>query len=286
LIPGSIGGAHTFEDISNQPVNFKVMDAEGQPMRMRLNSTVVRVEHNGDPATADHVKITYERGGKVYRLKAKSVVMASSGAINAHVIRDLPATHKEAYSHFNHAPALVANIALTNWRFMYKQGITAAQWFGDGFGFSCNIRKQMVIGNNNAPLHPDQPAVLTFYTGVYTPGLPLKQQVNNGRAKILGTTFYDYEKQIRQQMLEQFGPYGFNPAKDIAGIILNRWGHARVVQPPGFYYGLNGQPSPREVIQQKYGRIAIGHSELNGHQSWTGAVTQGYRAAGEAFGTI
>ena len=87
-------------------------------------------------------------------------------------------------------------------------------------------------------------------------------------------------------MLEQFGRDGFNPAKDIAGIVLNRWGHARVVQPPGFYYGLAGQPSPREVIMQKYGRIAIGHSELNGHQSWTGAVTQGYRAAGEAFASI
>jgi spermidine dehydrogenase len=285
LIPGAIRGSQSFEHISNQTVNFKALDADGQPIRMRLNATVVRVEHDGDPAKADHVKITYEKDGKVYRLRAKSVVMASSGAINRHIIRDLPAAHKEAYSHFDHAPALVANIALTNWRFMYKRGITAAQWF-DGFGFSCNIRKQMVIGNNPAPLHPDQPAVLTFYTGVYTPCQPLKQQVNDARAKILGTTFFDYEKQIRQQMLEQFGRDGFNPAKDIAGIILNRWGHARVVQPPGFYYGLNGQPSPREVIMQKYGRIAIGHSELNGHQSWTGAVTQGYRAAGEAFASI
>lgn len=286
LIPAAIGGTHALADINNQNVNFKALDREDQQIRMRLGATVVGVQHDGDPETAAQVVVTYEKDGKVYKVKAKSVVMASSGSVNSHIIRDLPAKHREAYSQFNYAPALVVNVALTNWRFMYKMGITAAQWFGDGFGFSCNIRKSMVIGEHNAPLHPDQPVVLTFYMGVYTPGLSLKEQGIQARNKILGTSFTDYERQLRQQMLTQFGPYGFNPEKDIAGIILNRWGHARVVQQPGFYYGINGQPSPREVVSQKYGRIAIGHSELNGHQSWTGAITQGYRAAAEALSSI
>jgi len=60
--------------------------------------------------------------------------------------------------------------------------------------------------------------------------------------------------------------------------VLNRWGHARVIQPPGFYYGRDGKPSPREVIGKGF-RIAIAHSELNGHQNATGALAQGRRAA-------
>jgi spermidine dehydrogenase len=52
-----------------------------------------------------------------------------------------------------------------------------------------------------------------------------------------------------------------------------------VIQPPGFYYGVDGRPSPRETVQQGYGRIAIAHSELNGHQSAAGALAQARRAA-------
>ena len=37
--------------------------------------------------------------------------------------------------------------------------------------------------------------------------------------------------------------------------------------------------TPREVVQRGFGRIAIAHSELNGHQSWTGGMQQGYRGA-------
>lgn len=48
----------------------------------------------------------------------------------------------------------------------------------------------------------------------------------------------DYERAIRPQLTNQFASAGFNAERDIAGIILNRWGHARLVQPPGWYYGV------------------------------------------------
>ena len=66
--------------------------------------------------------------------------------------------------------------------------------------------------------------------------------------------------------------------KDIAGIILNRWGHAYVNPGPGFIIGTNGNPAPPDVIREPIGRIAIGHSELRGHQYWSGAAAEGRRA--------
>jgi spermidine dehydrogenase len=104
-----------------------------------------------------------------------------------------------------------------------------------------------------------------------------------GRKQLLGTSYADYESRILRQMTALFHDAGFR-AKDIAGIVLNRWGHARVIQPPGFYYGLNGKPAPRETVQKGYGSIAIAHSELNGHQNATGALQQGKRAAEQALG--
>lgn len=63
-----------------------------------------------------------------------------------------------------------------------------------------------------------------------------------------------------------------DPARDIAGIILNGRGHARVIQTPGFYYGRDGRTAPREVVEDGYGRIGVAHSEPNGSQNATGAV--------------
>ena len=171
------------------------------------------------------------------------------------------------------------NVALTNWRFLYKLEAPAVRYFGGAFGWSCNIRQNMVAGSYHPPLHPDRPTVLTFYLGLYSPGRPAAQQGNLGRTRMLATSYADYERQIRTQMAMLLRDAGFDPVKDIAGIILNRWGHARVIQPPGFYYGRDGKPAAREIVQKGFGRIAIAHAELNGHQNATGALMQGRRAA-------
>jgi spermidine dehydrogenase len=243
-----------------------------------VGATVVRVEHEGLDSSPTGVLVAYEEGGRVFRVKARTVVMASGGWMNKHVIADLPSAIKEAYREFHHAPVLVANVALTNWRFLYKLGFSACRWFGDGFGFSCNLRQSIVVGDYHPPLHPDKPTVLTFYMGGYAPGHPAEEQVVIGRTRMLNTMFADYERQCRTQMIKLFGDAGFDPSNDIAGIILNRWGHARLVQPPGWYWGRNGNSPVREVVQQGFGRIAIAHSELYGHQSVNGAMAQGRRA--------
>jgi len=286
LIPDAIQGEHTFEDITNQSVNFEALDRAENQIRMKMSATVISVQHEGNSDSAEHVKVIFEQDGTLFEVKARSAIMASGGWVNKHIIKDLPKDIHAAYGEFTYAPALIANVALTNWQFMYKQGITAAQWFGDGFGFSCNIRQSMIIGDYAPPLHPDKPTVLTFYMGAHTPGLSLAEQNMAARAKIFGTTFFDYEKQLREQMLEQFGATGFDPDKDIAGITLNRWGHARITQQPGFYFGLDGKPAPREIVAKGFGRIIIGHSELNGHQSWTGGVSQGFAAGEKALALV
>ncbi len=223
--------------------------------------------------------MTYEKEGKLYRTRAPSAVVASAGWINRHLFADLPAGLRDAYGEFHYAPALSVNVALTNWRFLYKLDAPAVRYFDGTFGWSCNIRRPMIAGSFNPVLHPDQPVVLTFYLGLYSPGRPAAEQGESGRKKLLETTYADFERQIRRQMTTLFQDAGFRASRDIAGIVLNRWGHARILQPPGFYYGRDGKPSPREAVQKGYGRIAIAHSELNGHQNATGALQQGKRAA-------
>jgi spermidine dehydrogenase len=272
MIPNAIAGT-SFGDTLFGKIDFDELDREGNTIRIRLNSTVVRVAKE----SRNRVRVTYTRNGEVHQLHASAVVMASGGWVNQHVIADLPKSHRDAYESFAHSPVLVANVALHNWRFLERLGISAAIWSG-GFGFTCNIRRPMVVGGKSQPLHPDQPIVLTFYAPIYKPGLPLKKQGVVGRAELLGTSFTDYERQIREQMTKMFASGGFEPTRDIAGIILNRWGHAYLNPGPGFLFGANGAAAPPDVIRQPLDRIAIGHSELRGHQYWTGAAGEGRRA--------
>ena len=278
LIPEAISGTTSFEDIITASINLEALDRAGQPLRVRLRSTALSVRHDGDPSSASTVRIVYARDGRFHELRARAVIMATGGWINRYVVRDMPQEHRTAYEQFIHAPFLVANVALTNWRFLHRLGITAATWDrGEGdFGFTCNIRNPMQVGGYQPPLDPDRPTILSFYTPFHRPGLPARAQATQGRMELLTTTYPQFERKIHAQMMKLFAASGFTPEKDVAGLILNRWGHALTVPFPGFFGGASGQ-APRDVIRHGYGRIAFAHSELVGWQHWGPAADEGRR---------
>lgn len=287
LIPDAIAGDDSFTDIITGRLNFDAMDRAGQAIRLRTAATAVSVNHIGNADSAGEVRVVYQHGGALHGINAKAVIMATGGWINRHIVRDLPDTHAEAYRKFHHAPFLVANVALTNWQFMYELGITGAIWEkGDNdFGYTCNIRQPMLVGRHQPPLSPDKPAVLAFYTPFYYPGLSIEAQVARGRAELLYSSYPEYEQRIIGQMNKLFGASGFVPERDVAGLILNRWGHAYSVPYPGFYGGTDGE-APRDIIRQGYGRIAFAHSELDGLQHWGPAADEGRRAMNQLLAAI
>ena len=123
--------------------------------------------------------------------------------------------------------------------------------------------------------------MLTFYVPFITPGEPAAVQGNIGRLQLFSTSYADYERRIVRQMNELFAASGFDAATDIAGIVLNRWGHAYVMAEPGFFFARNGEPPAREIAARPHGRIGFGHSELQGMQHWGPAAAEGRRAFNE-----
>jgi spermidine dehydrogenase len=287
LLPDALPGAD-FKSLIYGRVNFDALDRLSSATRIKLNATVLRVEHEGGDPGAKAVQVHYEQGGKLYRAEGRTAVMASGGWINRHLLTDMPEDLRAAYQQFVYAPALIVNVALRQWRFIYDLGVTACRWFddADGFGYCCNIRRNMTEDGQGPQLHPDRPVVLTFYMGLPMAGLPAAQQGATARGRLLGTPYMDFEVRLRRQMVRLFGAHGFNPERDIAGIILNRWGHARLVQPPGFFYGQDGRPGPLERVRAGYGRIGIGHAELNGEQYWSKALEYGRKAGEKAAVTL
>jgi spermidine dehydrogenase len=286
LFPDALPGPVTLDSVMKTRVDFNALDRPENPVRMRLRCTVVRVEHEREPGKSDFVRITYSRDGKVYRLKARTVVMASPQFINKHIIADLDSAHREAANHFYYAPHFSLNVAVRNWRFLHKLGISGARWFG-GFGEWTEVRNPMACGSDLKTFGPDSPVFLTLYVPFMSPGLPVGEQCEKGRYELISTPYRDIERKMREQFAEMFSGSGFDPKRDIAGAILNRWGHAFIVGPPGFYFGRNGKPAPREVFRnQPFGRISFGHSDVNGDPSCPGAIEEGGRAAGQAIKSL
>ncbi len=286
LIPESIEGKRGMETTWKNRVDFSALDRPGQQIRIRLQSTAVRVEHQGEPSKSEFVWVTYTSNGKVYRLKAKSVVMAGGGWMTKHVVRDLDPDRQAAYASFMYAPYMVANVAVRNWRFLSKLGISGGNWF-EGFGRFTEVRKVARFGTDSPEVGPDLPTVLTFFIDYTKPGLPAAQQTHLGRTEILATTYETYERRLREQMTEMFGPSGFDAKRDIAGIVLNRFGHAFINPQPGFFFGLNGKPAARDALRNgPFGRIAFSHSDLAGAMDHRNAFMESNRAMGQLLDRV
>jgi spermidine dehydrogenase len=285
LISSSIKGPATVEGVSRNTVNFAELDVAGAAVRIRLNSTAISVQHDGDPRKASSVSIVYENNGKLFKVKAHSAVMAGGSWTTKHIVKDLPETHRQAYAQFYRSPCVMANVAVRNWKFLYNMGLTGARWFGGGVGNYMEVRKLALTGIEPPTIGPDSPMVLSLKILFSYPGLSTEEQGRRGRAEMMSISFREYERRIRQQFTEMFAASGFDGEKDIAGIILNRWGHAYLNPQPGFFFGKAGNPAAREVLRSApFGRIAFANTDLAGAMDHRFSILEAQRAVNQLLG--
>jgi spermidine dehydrogenase len=281
LVPDAIPGGLTLAEVCRSTVNFRALDRRGQASRIRLRATAVAVQHEGEPEKSKSVKIVYARDGKLYSIKARGAIMAGGSWTTKHIVKDLPETHRNAYAQFYRAPCLMANVAVRNWRFLYKLGISECQWF-EGIGNYVALRKMATFGPVSSSVSPDSPVVLTLKILFSSPGLSIGEQVTRGRAELLSTPFREYERRITEQFSTMFSGTGFDARRDLSGIILNRWGHAYLSPQPGFFFGTDANPAPGEVLRNKpVGRVAFANSDLAGIMDHRTSILEAQRAVGQ-----
>jgi spermidine dehydrogenase len=286
LIPGAIDGSDTVEGVCRGRVSFASLDIPGAGTRVRLSSTAIHVMHDGEADKADSVTIAYLNAGKPYKLKARSVVMAGGSWTAKHIVKDLPETHRNAYAQFYRSPCMMANVAVRNWRFLYEMGMSGCRWF-EGIGNYLEVRKLALTGAEDPTISPDSAIVLSLKILYSYPGYPTEEQGHRGRAEMLGTSFKEYERQIREQFSEMFARAGLNTGRDIAGIILNRWGHAYLSPPPGFFFGRDGRPAPRDILRRApFGRIAFANTDLAGAMDHRCSILEAQRAVSQLFDQV
>lgn len=280
LIPDAVSGS-SVEDIVTAKVDYGRLDRPASSVRIRLNSPVVRVRHKGDPASAKEVEIAYVRGREVRTVHAKNCVLACWMTVVPHLCPEMPARQKEAMHYLVKVPLVYSRVGIRNWTSFQKLGMSGASSPGMYHtGVNPNFAPEM--GGYVPAKTPEEPVILALTKTPCKPGAPVREQHKAGRAELMTTSFEIFERNIRDQLVRILGGGGFDPARDIEAITVNRWPH-------GYGYEYNplfdpdwapGQ-APHEIGRQRFGRITIANSDAAATAYTDAAINQAYRAVQE-----
>jgi spermidine dehydrogenase len=268
LIPEAVPGT-SMEDVGMARVDYARFDLPSHSTRIRLNSTVLNVRHDGDAASAREVIVAYSpsdsASGKLWEVRARACVMASWNMMIPYIVPELPAEQKTALAYNVKAPIVYTSVFVRNWKPFEKLGISAVSC-PTMYHDTVSLPEPVDLGALRHSASPEEPIALflTRYPGA--PGLSRKDQHRAGRAELLSTTFETFERNIRDQLVRILSPGGFDPRRDILGIMVNRWCH-------GYSYTYNSLYDPLDWVftetdrracvtaRQPYGLIAIANSD-------------------------
>jgi spermidine dehydrogenase len=282
LIPQAIAG-DSATDIVTQKANYAKIDDAG-PVRIRLSSTAVKVKHVGDPATAKEVEITYSRLGKLYTARAPYAVLACWNMVIPYICTDLPEHQKQALHSAAKVPLLYTNVAIRNWASFQKLG-TSSVYAPGCYHSAFTLDIPVSIGGYECSKSPDQPIVIHMMKTPCKPGLPARDQHRMGRIELFMTEFSTMERNIRDQLARTLGAGGFDPARDIAAITVNRWPHGYAYEYNSLWdkFWIDGGEIPCEVARKPFGRITIANADAGAYAYTDCAIDQAWRAVQEVL---
>jgi spermidine dehydrogenase len=280
LVPGVLPG-HTAEDVVLARANYAALDRPGAGVRIRLSSIVVGARNIGGPAASAGVDVAYTRGGKVFRVHAKNCVLACYNMMIPYLCPDMPDRQKDALHYLVKIPLVYTSVAIRSARPFEKLGISEVYAPGS---YHCSLRlnPKTVIGGYDSAASLDDPTLVFMVRNPCAPGLDERSQHRIGRADMLATSFETFERNIRDQLGRILRPGGFDPARDITAITVNRWPH-------GYAYEYNylfdpqwppGQ-APHEIGRARFGRITIANSDSGAAAYTDSAIDQAHRAVAE-----
>jgi len=277
LIPEAIPGS-TMEDVVTAKADYSKLDEASGAVRIRLNSTVVHVQHTN--ATKE-VQVAYMRGGKLQTVAAKNCVLACYNGMIPYICPELTDKQKEALSYLVKMPLVYTHVALRNWTAFAKLNVHHIVAPG-GYHTYAALDFPVSLGQYRFPSNPEEPAVLFLLRTPCKPGLPQRDQNRAGRAELLQTPFSKFERNIRDQLGRMLGGAGFDPSKDIEGITVNRWAHGYAFAPnPLFDPDWKEEEKPWVVGRKPFGKIAIANSDAGASAYTDVAIDQAWRAVGE-----
>ena len=272
LIP-SVAQGNNAEALVKARFDYSQLDRAEHATRLRLNSTVVDVRHNGNVASADQVRVRYVAEGSTFEVSANNVIMACYNVMIPHIVTDLPEVQAEALSQQMKSPLIYTTIGLRNWRAFKEQGLGLAMCPGN-MHQTLFVDFPVSLGGYQYTQSPDDPCVIQMISCPYSEelGKPRSEQYKEARYRMLGRQFSDYEAEIREHLSGMLSSQYFDFDREVASVTVNRWAHGYTVAGPGDSVKIGRQP---------FGRIAIANSDSAPNADAIAALEMGYRAVHE-----
>ena len=285
MIP-DVAPGDTIEDLVLAPFDYSQLDRPDSDVRIRLQSTAVRVEHDGALKSSSRVGVTYVRDGKASRVQARNCILACYNQIIPHLCPELPDTQREALLTMVKSPILYSNVALRNWQAWKNLGVGALLNPGS-YHVVAHLEYPVDFGGQNYPRDPDEPIVVHMVRFPHrsNEGLTPSEQKRIGRLELFTTEYETIESNICKHLAGSLGGGGFDPAKDIEAITVNRWAHAYINRANPLYDEIyeDSEDDRYSFVQGRkpFGRIAIANSDAGSTSLLNVAIDQAYRAVNE-----
>lgn len=280
LIPQAVPG-HDVSDVITAVVDYSRLDTERAPVRLRLNGTVVRVRHLGDPASAGLVEVVYMRQGRAYTVRTRGAVLAGYNMMIPYLCPELPEPQKKALHALIKTPLVYTTVALRNWQAF--AALKASHVYAPGsYHSSIALNQHVELGAYHSTRSPEDPILVHMTRTPCKPGMSELDQHVAGRKELFETSFDTFERHIREQLGRTLQPGGFDPARDITAITVNRWPHGYAPEHnPLWDPDIPEAQRPHVLGRAQFGRISIANSDAGGAAYTDVAISQGHRAAME-----
>jgi spermidine dehydrogenase len=283
LIPGSIPG-NSMEDVVTAQADYRKLDMDGHAVRVRLRSTVVHVTQSNGQGGTGGVSVAYVREGKLKRVKAQHCVLACYNTMVPYLCPELPAAQKKALHYCVKAPFLYTHVAIRNWAAFRRLGIHQIMAPG-GYHSFIALDFPVSIGEYKFPSRPEEPAVLFLLRTPCSPGAPRRDQYRAGRYELLNARFETIERNTREQLQRMLGAAGFDAARDIEAITVNRWAHGYAYEYDWYSdRELPAGPRPNVLGRKPFGNVTIANSDSAARAYTDAAINEAYRAVRELPG--
>jgi spermidine dehydrogenase len=284
LLPAAIPG-NSVDDVVTARADYALLDEASSNIRIRLNSTVARVRHLGGVDTAKEVEVAYVKDGKLQSVRAGRCILACWHQMIPYLTDELSERQRAALASATKVPIVYTNVVLNNWTAFQKAGVNSVYAPGSYFE-AVQLDLPVSMGDYKCPRSPEEPIVVHMMKTPCHPGLPARDQHRAGRVELYGTAFEAFERNIRDEMGRSLSTGGFDPARDIAAITVNRWPHGYAYEYNSLWdpFWLEGGEQPCVVARQPFGRIAIANADAAAYSYTDAAIDEAYRAVSDLLG--
>jgi spermidine dehydrogenase len=271
LIPGVAPGKNA-EELVLSRFDYAELDRPENPVRIRLESTVVDVRHGGEPEDSSEVFVDYVRNGRAHRVTAGHVVMACYNMMIPYIVSGLPEDQVRALRQQTKCPLQYSTVGLRNWRALKELGIGMAMSPGN-MHQAVLMDFPVSMGGYEYTRTPDDPCVLQMISCPYgSVGAPRRDQYRVARYRMLDARFEDYEAEIREHLTGMLPRELFDFDRDVASITVNRWAHGYTVGGPG---------DTTRIGRRPFGRVTVANCDSAPGADLKTAIDMAWRAVGE-----